>query len=212
MASPTDGHEFEQASGVGDGQGSLVSCSLWVCKESDMTEWLNWTELLGNKSLATFSNSVYSHRFIWIFWTPLESILIIYICIRKSFISSRFTNVLPKLKRIFFLMSIKMKANGIMPRAIACKQFSGELNQQYSNLQLSLGLVNPGRKLSVSREQMDYISFRQFSIYINFHSWAFDRFWAADISRLKLLTRTWRQIILQCSISYVSLVSQNGEG
>ena len=38
-------HEFEQALGVGDGQGSLAFCSLWGCKESDMTEWLNWTEL-----------------------------------------------------------------------------------------------------------------------------------------------------------------------
>ena len=40
-----DGHEFEQAPGVGDGQGSLACCSLWGCKESDMTEWLNWIEL-----------------------------------------------------------------------------------------------------------------------------------------------------------------------
>ena len=34
-------HEFEQAAEVGDGQGSLACCSLWVCKESDMTEQLN---------------------------------------------------------------------------------------------------------------------------------------------------------------------------
>ena len=33
-----DGPEFEQALGVGDGQGSLVCCSPWGCKESDMTE------------------------------------------------------------------------------------------------------------------------------------------------------------------------------
>ena len=33
-----DGHEFEQALGVGDGQGSLVCCSLWGQKESDTTE------------------------------------------------------------------------------------------------------------------------------------------------------------------------------
>ena len=31
-------HEFEQASGVGDKQGSLACCSLWGRKESDMTE------------------------------------------------------------------------------------------------------------------------------------------------------------------------------
>ena len=36
-----EGHEFEQAPGVGDGQGSLVSCSPWGHKESDRTEGLN---------------------------------------------------------------------------------------------------------------------------------------------------------------------------
>ena len=40
-----DGHEFEQAPGVSDGQGGLVCCSPWGLKELDMTEWLNWTEL-----------------------------------------------------------------------------------------------------------------------------------------------------------------------
>ena len=39
-----DGHEFEQAPRVGDGQGSLACCSPWGCKESDTTEWLNWTD------------------------------------------------------------------------------------------------------------------------------------------------------------------------
>ena len=41
------GHEFEQAPGVADGQGSLVCRSPWGHKESDTTEWLNWTELKG---------------------------------------------------------------------------------------------------------------------------------------------------------------------
>ena len=40
-----NGHEFAQALGVGDGQGSLVCCSSWGCKESDTTERQNWTEL-----------------------------------------------------------------------------------------------------------------------------------------------------------------------
>ena len=39
-----DGHEFEQALGVGDGQGGLGCCGSWGCKESDTTERLNWTE------------------------------------------------------------------------------------------------------------------------------------------------------------------------
>ena len=36
-----DGLEFEQAPGVGDGQGSLVCCSPWRCKELDTTEQMN---------------------------------------------------------------------------------------------------------------------------------------------------------------------------
>ena len=40
-----DGREFEWTPGVGDGQEGLVCCNSWGRKESDMTEWLNWTEL-----------------------------------------------------------------------------------------------------------------------------------------------------------------------
>ena len=39
-----DGHEFEQAPGVGDGQGNHAGCPCcnpWSCKESDMNERLN---------------------------------------------------------------------------------------------------------------------------------------------------------------------------
>ena len=36
-----NGHEFQQALGDGEGQGSLTCCSPWGCKESDMTEQLN---------------------------------------------------------------------------------------------------------------------------------------------------------------------------
>ena len=38
-----NGHELELALGVDDGQGSLACCSPRGCKESDTTEWLNWT-------------------------------------------------------------------------------------------------------------------------------------------------------------------------
>ena len=34
-------HEFEQALGVGDGQGGLVCCNPWGHKELDMIEQLN---------------------------------------------------------------------------------------------------------------------------------------------------------------------------
>ena len=36
-----NGHEFEQALGDGEGQGSLMCCGPWGYKESDMTEQLN---------------------------------------------------------------------------------------------------------------------------------------------------------------------------
>ena len=38
-------HEFEQALGDGEGQWNLACRSPWGCKESDMTEQLNWTEI-----------------------------------------------------------------------------------------------------------------------------------------------------------------------
>ena len=43
-----NGHEIEQAPGVGDGQGGLACCSPWGRKESDRTERLNWTERQSN--------------------------------------------------------------------------------------------------------------------------------------------------------------------
>ena len=41
---PLNGHEFEQALLVNDGQGGLACCSPWGHKELDTTEWLNWTD------------------------------------------------------------------------------------------------------------------------------------------------------------------------
>ena len=36
--------------GVGDGKGGPACCDSWGCKESDMTEWLNWTDLGPNRT------------------------------------------------------------------------------------------------------------------------------------------------------------------
>ena len=47
-----DGHEFEQALGIGDGQGGLACCSPWGGKESDTIEWLNW--LTGSRKLTIY--------------------------------------------------------------------------------------------------------------------------------------------------------------
>ena len=39
-----NGREFGWTPGVGDGQGGLACCGSWGRKESDTTEWLDWTE------------------------------------------------------------------------------------------------------------------------------------------------------------------------
>ena len=48
-----DGHDFEQALGIGDGQGRLACCSPWGRKESDRTEQLNELTLL-NQVMTKF--------------------------------------------------------------------------------------------------------------------------------------------------------------
>ena len=53
------GHGFEQAPGVGDGQGSLA-CGPWDRKEPDTTEQLNWTELNWTDSIKKKTTVQYS--------------------------------------------------------------------------------------------------------------------------------------------------------
>ena len=52
-----DGHEFEQAPGVGDGQGSLVCCSPWGHREWDTTKRLN-----NNRETNTRGNAGFRRR------------------------------------------------------------------------------------------------------------------------------------------------------
>ena len=51
-----NGHEFEQALGDGERQGSPACCSPWGHRESDMTEWLN------NSKYANKQNQIYATR------------------------------------------------------------------------------------------------------------------------------------------------------
>ena len=77
------GHESEWTPGVGDGQGGLVCCDSWGRKESDTTEWLNWTELMSTCVFffpLTISRSKDNHKeyfsgrmrsfqaFCWVCW------------------------------------------------------------------------------------------------------------------------------------------------
>ena len=52
-----NGHEFEQAPGVGDGQGSQACCSPWGLKESDTTERLSLSLSKRSKCLKKMTNS-----------------------------------------------------------------------------------------------------------------------------------------------------------
>ena len=86
MASPTWRTWVWVTLGVGDGQGSLAYCSPWGCKESDMTEWLNWTDVCAwNKSheriddiysfyllMFTVVTSYACKCFCWILWRHIE--------------------------------------------------------------------------------------------------------------------------------------------
>ena len=51
-----NGHGFGWTLGVGDGQGGLACCDSQGCKELDMTEWLNWTELNWMKKIKNNIN------------------------------------------------------------------------------------------------------------------------------------------------------------
>ena len=68
-----DAHEFEQAPGVGDGQGSLACYSSWGHKESDTTERLNWMSPSSTKIpiLKTLNTSELS--LILLFFSPVPS-------------------------------------------------------------------------------------------------------------------------------------------
>ena len=48
-----DGHEFEQALGDGEGQGSLACCSPWSRKDLDVTEHPNNNDRLASESIST---------------------------------------------------------------------------------------------------------------------------------------------------------------
>ena len=57
-----NGHEFEQTPGDDEGQGSLVCCSPWGCKESDTIEWLNNNNNRENKNAGEEGRNCQWHR------------------------------------------------------------------------------------------------------------------------------------------------------
>ena len=65
-----DGHEFDEAPGVSDGQGGLACCSPWGRIESDMTDQLNSTEPY-YKVIALFSRCKENGAWIVLFCITL---------------------------------------------------------------------------------------------------------------------------------------------
>ena len=77
-----DGHESGWIPGVGDGQGGLACCDSWGRKESNTTEWLNWTELNLQESIFPYNLALFfaSHVsticiFSPVYWMYLYSCL-----------------------------------------------------------------------------------------------------------------------------------------
>ena len=64
------GHEFGWTPGVGDGQGGLACCNSWDCKELDMTERLNWTEVSSNHNYHWKKSGSVSRAVVFDFLWP----------------------------------------------------------------------------------------------------------------------------------------------
>ena len=82
---------FGWTPGVGDGQGGLACCNSWGRKKSDMTEWLNWTEL-SEYTYQCYSLS-WPHPFLpWLYPQVWSLRLHLYSCPAHRFISTIFLN------------------------------------------------------------------------------------------------------------------------
>ena len=60
-----NGCEFEQALGVGDGQGGLACCRSWGRKQLDISEKLNWISWDPISSFLNKVNSIHSAALLW---------------------------------------------------------------------------------------------------------------------------------------------------
>ena len=72
-----DGREFEWIPRDGDGQGALACCGSWGRKESDTTERLNWTELMGSyaSNVGSFQQSQFNIIVRLFYLANLQSLL-----------------------------------------------------------------------------------------------------------------------------------------
>ena len=124
-----NGHEFEQAPRVGDGQGNLSCCSLWGHKVSDITEWLNNDSNNNNKKILESNTSCWGRgefetlvhywweckmvqplcKTIWLFLKKLNikllhnpSVLLLSIYINEMKSGTQTDNCIPKFRITLF--------------------------------------------------------------------------------------------------------------
>ena len=70
-----DGHEFEQAPGTGERQGSLACCSPWGHKESDTTEQVNDNNGVGPNAADTVRHRTGMRRNQRLSWRPRQKLI-----------------------------------------------------------------------------------------------------------------------------------------
>ena len=174
-----DGHECEQAQGVGDGQGSLACCSPWGCKETDMTEWLNWLNSQIEKSLSSvLGNSLWSYNYMPCF--PGSS------AVKNLPFNARDSGSIPGLGRS------PGEGNGNPFRILACR---APWTEEPGRLQ-SIGSQSQTRLKWLSMSAV--IQFSRFSPHSLPHSAA-----PSTLSfHLHLLSRTWCLTVCRTSSGY----------
>ena len=107
-----DGHEAEQAPGVGNGQGNLVCFSLWDRKYSYMTEQLNWLKLNTLLSSGYTKNTNNEHKMFQ------ESIRKLFHHYDQLMITSRLNFSL--ITNIYKIVGTKLSTWPLMPQILNC--------------------------------------------------------------------------------------------
>ena len=92
-----DAHEFGWTPGVGDGQGCLACCDSWGCKESDTTEWLNWTLWYYTIFIFLLFGMVFFYYFSVYCTTPFLFLFSysLYFIISHCYLQKEFLNFIP---------------------------------------------------------------------------------------------------------------------